>query len=251
MPGGERSIGKLLSCVNSCNPAGDHVVSVTRPGFVSVERRIQVRGGASETVNITLDRQAVASAVAPAAAAPVPAPEEAAAAPPPRPRPTIAPLPEEDGEPAPQDTTDAPTTASGSNLQMSIPPLLDDARASESNTMFTPPVIVAGVVSGSFLIGAGLLGLAAVAANNDFDNFKARANNPALPMMERDQARTAAADAADRADGRALTADLFLGAALISGGVAAYFILTQDEPGEEATITAGIGPGSVALSARF
>ena len=133
---------------------------------------------------------------------------------------------------------------------MSIPPLPEDALEPEPTNMFTPRVIVAGVVSGTCLIGAALLGLAAVGANNDFDNFVARANNPALPMVERDKARDAALGAADRADGRALTADLFLGAALISGGIAAYFILTEDEPGEEATVTAGIGPGSVVLSGR-
>jgi len=245
-------------------PAGEHVIRVTRPGFATVERRIQVRGGASETVDITLQREGVAAAAAPAApAASATSPAPAAAvttapravppppAPAPQPRVAIAPLPEDESEIAEENPTTTEPAQQHAAGPMSIPPLPEEAPASDSPGIFTPPVIVAGVVSGSFLVGAVLLGLAAASANSDFDSFAAQANNPALSMRERIAARDDALAAADRADGRALTADLFLGAALIAGGVAAYFILTQDEPGEDATVTAGIGPGSVAFSARF
>lgn len=243
--------------------AGDHVIRVTRQGFVPAERRVVVRGGASETIDITLQREQVAGAQPPV---PPPSPPSSTAAatrttasappPPPPPRTAIAPLPEETDTTTESDTTTASTNPPPSgDVQISVAPLAEETAAPEStpeaNTIFTPPVIVAGVVSGTALLAAAVFGVKAISANNDFDDFAAQSNNPALPMRERMDAHDAALDAADRADSNALRADLFLGVAVIAGGVAAYFIVTRDEPGEEATVTAAIGPGSVVLSGRF
>lgn len=223
--------------------AGDHVVTVKKPGFATIERRVQVRGGASESVNITLDRESVAAAVVPA-----PAPVVAAAR-----EPVPAPLVEEE----------PPAAVAESHVAVQPLPLEPEPSAEESfrddsvhmdsdtHSIFTPPVIIASVVSGTFLIGGALMGLGALKANSDFDSFSAQSRNPALSMMEQQDAREAAFAAADRADGRALTADIFFAGALISGAVAAYFVLTQDDSNEADDVAFRVSPVDASLRVAF
>lgn len=212
--------------------AGDHVIVVTRPGFATTERRVQIRGGQIENVNITLDREAVSEA--------------------PPPMPVIAPLTE-----AEEASLEEPDTLASEEVSEAQPQAAEDAPLStlppeeRNNTMWTPPVIIASVVSGTFLVGAGLMGLAAMKADADFEGFAAQSRNPALSMREQESARRAAISAADRADGRALTADLLFAGALISGAAAVFFALTQDDASEADDLTLRLSPTGAALGGRF
>lgn len=216
--------------------AGDHVIVVTRPGFARTERRVQIRGGQTETLDITLEREAVAAAPAPA------------------PRPVIAPLPEEEPEAQVEETPPAPAPEEVAETQTdSWHATTEDAAptGATSSSMWTPPVIIASVVSGTFLIGSGLMGLAAMKANADFDGFSAQSRNPALSDREQQKAATAAVAAADRADGRALAADLLFAGALISGAAALFFVLTQDDAEADPDLSLQLGPTGAALNGRF
>ncbi len=222
--------------------AGDHVVVVTRPGFARTERRVQVRGGATETLNITLEREAVA-------AAPLPAPT---------PRPVIAPLPEEEDvaepapseempvAPAPEEAAEAQAASWDASTEEAAPG--DGAR---SSSIWTPPVIIASVVSGTFLIGSALMGLRAMKADADFEGFKEQSRNPALSDRDQEAARRSAVTAAESANDRALAADLLFAGALISGAAALFFVLTQDDAEADPDLALQLGPTGAALSGRF
>lgn len=218
--------------------AGEHVITIRKLGFATEERRVVVRGGATENVTVTLQR---AEAIAAATPAPVPPPPVADTV-----RPQIQPLPENEPEPE-LDEPESPIAES----RVSVAPLSSEFDRGPERSIFTPPVIIAGVVSGTCLLGSLLVGAAALSADSDFDSLSARSRNAALPMMERDEAREAARAAADKANGRALTADILFAGALISGAAAVVFVLMQDDETADPDLALRFGPSGAALAGTF
>lgn len=218
--------------------AGDHVITVSKQGFATEERRIVVRGGATENVNITLDHVEAVAAVEPG---PVATPPIAGTT-----HSQIQPLPED--EPDPEFHGPEPDVAES---RVEVAPLAADLDQPGERSIFTPPVIIAGVISGTCLIGSMLVGLAALSADSDFDSLAARSRNPAVPMMDQDRAREAARDAADKANSRALTADILFAGALISGAAAVVFVLMQDDETQDPDLALRLNPNGAALSGSF
>lgn len=216
--------------------AGDHVITIRKQGFATEERRVVVRGGATETLNVTLEHAEVVAAVEPGPTATPPITGDV--------RPQIQPLPE--GEPDPEFDEPEPAVA---EVRLSVEPL--PSLPAGERSIFTPPVIIAGVISGTCLLGSMLVGIAALSANSDFDSLSARSRNPAVGMIERAEARDAARAAGDRANSRALTADILFAGALISGAAAVVFVLMQDDQTEDPDLALRFGPNGAALAGTF
>lgn len=225
--------------------AGDHVVKVEHEGFVTTERHLRIHGGVPETLNISLDREEVAAVIAPT---PPPSQEPPAETTMVAPS-SIQPLGDYEDLGRNNDEDRAEVDA-----PPEVTPIPTFASEPQDDTVFTPPVIISAVVSGSLLVCSAIAGIAALSANADFKDYEAQAQNPALPMMQRESARIAALSAADRADGRALTADLFLAGSLIAGAATLYFVLTQDHAEDEEGgqyVALRLGPTGASIRGAF
>ena len=110
-------------------------------------------------------------------------------------------------------------------------------------------MLVAGGATIGLALGAMGAGIAALSANNDFDDAVAESNDMSLPAAERAAARERGLDAADKADRRALIADI-LGFTALAGAVTTGLLLflyddSPDDPNATAWRAAPVGgPGS-------
>jgi hypothetical protein len=111
--------------------------------------------------------------------------------------------------------------------------------------------VSAGATAAMFL-GALITGQLALSAESDFEQARETTQNVAgaTPLARR-AAYEDALGAADRADGLALTSDVFLVAGLVGLGVTAYFTIDHynGESRDSAKLT--LGPTGVALDGRF
>lgn len=215
--------------------AGEHTLTVRAPDYVSHDQTFQVRGGQRMELNIELrvgheDTE----------------------------RPPVAEPP-----PEPTDETDESAEQLGSGDDESgdetaEAPLEEEEEPGPDRDL-TLPLAMSGV-TGGLILGAGIAGGVALAADADFEDAVTRSNDRSLTPAERNAARQDGLDADDRAASSALAADILIGLAAVSAGVTVYFFVaefTRDPEDEDvAPATAfvpyvGTGTAGAALYTSF
>ena len=113
-------------------------------------------------------------------------------------------------------------------------------------------VWIAGGATVALGVAAAVMGVLAVSAESDFDGAVARSNDPSLSPAERNQAVQDGLDDADRADRRALTADILGIAALVGAGatVLFYFLGSKDDGDDAVAVTPTAGPNGGGMVVR-
>ncbi|MFT3927528.1 MAG: tetratricopeptide repeat protein [Myxococcales bacterium] len=160
--------------------AGPHLLRATKPGYVNLERSIDVVGGTEQRVVLELE----SLSMAPAVPLEEPAAEGQASA--------------SDWRPASQSEPDQADGGSKLRPAMWI-------------------TFGAAVLCG---VGAGITGGLAIKAQNDFDNDVVQSNNAAATSMVRAQARANGLDASDRANTLAMVTDVLWISAAVGASTA-------------------------------
>ncbi|MEM9073124.1 MAG: PEGA domain-containing protein [Myxococcota bacterium] len=196
-------------------PVGVHQVVVAHDGYQTVRREVNVASGARTEVRVSL----VVGEVAPG-------------------EPTENPDPVTD----PVAPDPAQTAAEA--------PVEEGPRRNYLNT----PALIAGGATIAVGLTALALGVSAIRQNSDFDDAVADSNDPSLSAAEQAAARRRGVDAKDKADRRALTADILGFTALAGAGVTAYFLFfyddgSSDRASAESQVRAApaLGPGGAGL----
>ncbi len=192
--------------------AGHHMIQVRLDGYRTLQRNVTIDGGTTFELSLALE------------------PETAGALP------VLSVTPTVSQTPGQQPGTGATTETA--------PPPSDSAGDGAPGTGPSAGVWVAGALTGVLAVTGIVTGVLALGASSDFDEKKEQFPNARTPLQRIDL-YNAARDDADRADALALTTDLLLGGALISGAVTAYLLLADD--GDTEQPSALIAP---ALSAR-
>jgi tetratricopeptide (TPR) repeat protein len=194
--------------------AGLHYLSASAPGHVTVERSVDVKGGAQTPVSINLSEESAVPVAASSAAEPLDVATDDEAPP-----------------------ADAPA----------------DAPQQSRVLLWSALGLTAGL-----LVAGGVTGGLALKYQSEFDTAVARSNDSALSDEERAAAELDGADAADRADRNALLADVFLGAALVSGGASLWIWLRGRKQSAQSSVSLRLGPmmprrgaGGIGVGGRF
>jgi hypothetical protein len=198
--------------------AGEHFIDARMEGYRPVRRSVNVAGG--DTTEVTITMQTLeASAVAPV---PVAAPAAEEQPPPPIEQPVQEPeaesvLPEE--EPA--------------------------ERAEETDSIGKgTPVLIAGAATALLAVATTITGVMALGANADYDHLAGR---DSLSKEE----RTDAEKTASRAEDLALATDVLLGATVVGAAVTAYFLFSGGQESETQDATAAsawVGPHGAGIA---
>lgn len=197
--------------------AGMHYIGASAPGFQPMERSVDVKGGGDTALQLTLSPEQ----------APVLDPELAAAS-------DEEPVEVGGDDEAPPE--DAPEASEG-----------------ESRVLLWSAV----GLTGGLLIAGSVSGGLALKYQKDFDAAVARSNDSTLDDATRDAAELEGQDAADRADRNALLADVFLGAAVLSGGASLLIWLLGRNEAATSSVSLRLGPmmprrgGGLGLGGRF
>jgi tetratricopeptide (TPR) repeat protein len=196
--------------------AGKHTIEVRLEGYKTVERTLNVRGGATLELSIALEPETAAAPIAAAA-------EPALVV-----RPAAAPPAQAAAEPAPAEAAPpgeavAPETAADALDREVAPPARSKPAAKATSGMPTRVWIAGGVTL--TLAAAGMItGLLALSANSDFEEARSArfAENAtgAQRLASYDEAR----DAASRANALALTTDILLVGSLVGAVTTVYLI---------------------------
>ena len=201
--------------------AGHHMIQVRLPGYRTLQRNVTIDGGTTFELSLALE------------------PETAGALPVLSVTPTVS---------------QAPGQQSGTAASNETAPAPSDASADESGTGPSAGVWVAGALTGVLAVTGIVTGVLALGASSDFDEKKEQSLDARTPLQRIDL-YNAGRDDADRADALALTTDLLLGGALISGAVTAYLLLADD--GDTEQPSARVAPalsahgGGVRVDATF
>jgi tetratricopeptide (TPR) repeat protein len=118
------------------------------------------------------------------------------------------------------------------------PALVDPAPAGRSSS--PGPALWIGVGAGVLAVGAGVLAYLAVQDGADYRD-----------ALERKISASELESLHDRATTKALATDILLGAALVSGGLAVYFALSDRAPDRRAAARLSVGAGQLRIDGRF
>ncbi len=197
-------------------PAGPHEIEVRMEGYQTVVRRVEVEGGERSEVQVTL----VAG---------------------------TEPGPLGEGADAASSTNEAHGDGATSGSEGSV-----DAGEGPGRDYFNTPAIITGAATVALGVTALALGVSALRQNSRFDEAVQDSNDPALSGRERAEARQRGLDAKDKADRRALAADIFGFTALAAAGATAYFMFFYDGGAEDhaTSVAPAIGPDGAGLMVR-
>lgn len=217
-------------------PAGPHEIEVRMDGFRTVVRRVNVQGGERSEVRVSLqpgsEPEPLAADVSGDAAD---ASGDAADV-------------SGDGTPTLDASEDA-AAASGS-ADAAISP--ETPAPGSGRNYFNTPALITGAATLAIGVTALAMGLSAVRQNNRFDDAVRDSNDPSLSARERNEARQRGLDAKDKADRRALTADILGFTALAAAGATAYFMFFYDDGSEDraTSLVPALGPEGAGLIVR-
>ncbi len=206
-------------------PAGPHEIEFRMQGFRTVVRRVNVQGGERNEVRVALV----------ALSEPMPL------------------------EQSPADASGRGTTTSASGGGGATPPAatgVNDSPASieseSGRNYLNTPALVTGAATLAVGITALAMGVSAIRQNNRFDDAVRDSNDPSLSALERAEARQRGLDAKDKADRRALAADILGFTALAAAGATAYFMFFYDDGSEEraTSMLPALGPYGAGLIVR-
>jgi tetratricopeptide (TPR) repeat protein len=167
--------------------AGSHTLRATAPGFVPMERNVDVKGGGDTRVDLALMAEGAVEPVA----EPVPEVDE--------------PVSEPESQPALEEPVEAP-------------------EPNKPNRALLWSMVGGTVALGA---ASAVFGALAIGAKHDFNDAVEQSNDKTLDPATRDQAHANGVNAADRADRYALVSDIFLGTAIAAGGATLWIWLRQ------------------------
>jgi hypothetical protein len=215
-------------------PAGKHSIVVELAGYTTVKRELEVSGGRSTELVVTLEpAKPTPAPPPPVAAAPVPTPAAEPAGPTP-------PAPKSQPEPEPAEAQQSRAAIDAATAPEPAP----------SGSRISKGAWIAGGVTAALLLGATVTGLVALSAQDEFRNQRAILldTQAGSTTFERIDAYNEAQDAADRANALALTTDILLGGALIGGALTTYLLFNNPERSAQTRLTPTLAPGHAGLS---
>jgi tetratricopeptide (TPR) repeat protein len=207
--------------------AGKHDLEVKLAGYRAVQRPLIVKGGTTLELSISLEPEGQRAPVPVIAVAPRLEPEPAPAR---GPEPVAAAGTAQESAPAILPTVQPNIAPLSSETEQPEVPANTRARADHGPNELPTSVWIAGGVTLALVAVATITGVLALRANSDFEHYKDALFDPTATTITKVTAYNEAQDAADRANGLALTTDILLGGALIGAAATTYLIITaQDE----------------------
>jgi hypothetical protein len=207
--------------------AGIHYIDARLEGYRPVRRSINVAGGDTTEVTITMQSLKKRPVAAAPVAAPVAAPEEPAAEP--------APAGEEETEPLIEELAETPELEP---VEEEPEPM---AQTGQRDSLGRgTPVLIVGAATAVLAVATAVTGVMAIGADADYDYLSSKST---LDNRERADARETAA----RANDLALATDILLGVTAVGAVVTTVLLLTRErQPESPDSATA---PGSATASA--